>query len=509
MTIQLSQKRISPLSSIGANNIINRLDRNFKRDIIVAVLDTGIDTTHPDINFYRGEDCNDQGAIPIVDPIDKDQNGKAGDCSGWNFTRNKGRLNLPEDDSINGHGTHIAGIISSKIGNGGLSGLSNRIKVLPLKVIKRKENLIGSAVTFPDIVARAIEYAIEKNVDIINMSYGWASTVDSEVIQEMIKIANSRGIFVIAAAGNDSNNLDFFPCNHIGVLCVGSSSPFQNSRNQIKISDFSNYGGIVDIFAPGEAILSTYPRSADSADKVFDQRGYNYLSGTSQSAPFIALALSVVLGLETNTHLYSYPSPIAEKLAIQARLIKTSGAIAPGKKWASGGLVHLERLLKSKDANYIAPDLKNIPVIRIDENQNFKFSIPIQNFSKKMAENIIIKLSAPSDEIIFKHPKHQIKQIAPSSKKVLFVNGEISSLDIDFRQVINIEISSTNFAKKFKKELVFGNIGKSRHHKRILISERRIFPLCYENAEVFMLIESIKYMKDITTIATQTYTLQR
>lgn len=469
-------KKISPLSSIGANNLIKRIENDFKRDVVVAVLDTGIDTTHPDINFYRGEDCNEGGVTPIVNPQDTDGNGKAGDCSGWDFTKKKGRLNLPEDDARNGHGTHIAGIISSKKGNGGLSGLSNRIKILPLKVIKRNENLVGSAITFPEVVAKAIEYAIEKNVDVINMSYGWASTVDSEVIREMIRVANGKGIFIVAAAGNDGNNLDFYPCNHRGVICVGSSSPFNESQDHLGISDFSNYGGVVDIFAPGEAILSTFPRSLDSADKVFDQRGYNYASGTSQATPFISLALSVALGLETTEHLSNSSNPKAEQLALRARLVKTSNPVRDSKKWASGGNLNLEAFLDSKDTNYIAPILKNIPVIGIDEQKKFELKIPLQNYSNNTAKSLKIKVSSLSGEVLFTNSDYSIQEIASSETQEVILTGEVSSLEISFRQTIKLEILSEDFSKTFQKELVFGNAGQNNKTRKVTIAQSQDVP---------------------------------
>jgi subtilisin family serine protease len=474
----IKTKKISASSSINANNRLSHIENNFKRDVVVAVLDTGIDTTHPDINFYRSEDCNEGGAIPIVNPQDTDGNGKAGDCSGWDFTKKKGRLNLPEDDARNGHGTHIAGIISAKKGNGGLSGLSNRIKILPLKVIKRNENLVGSAITFPEIVAKAIEYAIEKNVDVINMSYGWASTVDSEVIREMIKVANEKGIFVVAAAGNDGNNLDFYPCNHRGVICVGSSSPFTYKKNgqNPEISTFSNYGGVVDIFAPGEAILSTFPRSLDSADKVFDQKGYNYASGTSQATPFISLALSVALGLETTEHLSNSANPRAKQLAMKARLIKTSTEVKDDQKWASGGNLNLEKFLDSQDSNYVAPILKNIPVVSINEQKKFEIDIPVENYSKQDIQELNVEIKSQSGEVLFSNSQQKINNFAAGSVENINFSGEVKSLDISFRQVLSISVSSDTFNKSFQKELVFGNAIQDSQTRIIKISEAKDIP---------------------------------
>lgn len=470
----ISEKEITSHASINASPILGKIKNEFKRDVIVAVLDTGVDITHPDINFYAGEDCNADGGVPIVNPVDRDGNGKAGDCRGWDFTKKSGRLNLPDDDARNGHGTHISGIISAVSGNGGLAGLSNRIKILPVKVIKRNENLVGAAVSFTETVALAIEYAIEKNVDVINMSYGWASTVDSEVIREMIKLANQKGIFVVAAAGNDSNNLDFYPCNHTGVVCVGSTSPFKSKSAGLtpKISDFSNYGGVVDVFAPGDGILSTYPRSLDSTDKIFDQRGYEYGYGTSQAAPFISLAFAVSLGLETSEHLSLSANPIRELKSRIARLKNSSKQIDDPKKWGSAGSLDLAAFVNGHNDNFVAPKLKNIPVIKVEGGLQFEFDLAIENLSAQATSNISINVSSQSHELILNQQNFKISNIAGSSSKSIKIRGKVRSLDVSFKQTLSFNVKSPRFQKSFKKEFVFGNAVKSNLQKRIEIAQQ-------------------------------------
>lgn len=471
----IPEKSINAWSSINAEPIVQNIENDFKRDIVVAVLDTGVDISHPDINFYEGEDCLSDGGIPIVDPEDKDGNGKAGDCRGWDFTKKRGRLNMPEDDARNGHGTHISGIISAKKGNGGLAGLSNRIKILPIKVIKRNENLVGSAISFTDQIAKGIEYAIEKNADVINMSYGWASTIDSEIIREHIKLANEKGIFVVSAAGNDGNNLDFYPCNHIGVICVGSNSPLQEDSNKKEISEFSNYGGIVDLFAPGEAILSTFPRYQDSIDKVFDQEGYDYGYGTSQSTPFISLSIAIMLGLETSDHLSKNHNPENKLKSIYARLINTSRELIDNEKWGLGGKVNLAKAVANKNDQLIAPNFKSIPVIKVNAQNEFSFNLPIENFGT-LENNISIKLTH-SNDIQLDNDKIDITQIETYSEKTIQISGKFNDSDLPFHQLIEFDISAASgFKKSFKKDFIFGTISNANNSKVITISDQSEAP---------------------------------
>lgn len=252
---------------------------------------------------------------------DFDGNGYPLDCSGWNLTAKSlpGSTVWGDNDARDniGHGTHIAGILSArKNDQDGIYGVIQNSRILPVKVITASPTepirpaevpvtppvaavdstlapAVSTALPSPDegqlksekglgdLVARGILYAIRSDAHIINMSLGWPADVDSNLMSQMIDLARSRGVLVVAAAGNDGTDALIRPCIFEGVICVASHDP------DGAISHFSNHGAGVDIAAPGLGILSLFPTSKSSW--VFTDRvGYELKSGTSMAAPYVA-----------------------------------------------------------------------------------------------------------------------------------------------------------------------------------------------------------------------------
>lgn len=202
-------------------------------DVSIAVLDTGVDFNHMGLSSF----------------IDTDL--------GRNFT-DKGS---PRDFfDREGHGTHVAGIISS---SGTTSGVMKKSSIIPLKVLD--EN--GNGNTFD--LEKAILYSIEIDVDIINMSLGGPNRSSS--LERTIQLASDSGIIMVASSGNDGKGDLYYPAKFDPVISVGSVD--SSGRK----SDFSNYGYELDIMAPGQDIYSTLPRNR-----------YGFESGTSSSAPHVA-----------------------------------------------------------------------------------------------------------------------------------------------------------------------------------------------------------------------------
>jgi subtilisin family serine protease len=212
-------------------------------NIIVAVLDTGIDATHPSLVGH---------VIPGIDLVSDDdipQDGpEANQASG----------------AAAGHGTHISGLVVI---------VAPESKILPVRVL----DVDGRGNTF--VLAYAIDWAVAHGAKVINMSLG--SDYDATVLEEAIANAQRSGVVVVAAAGNDNAENPQYPAAYPGVISVTAVDD-----NGYK-ADFANYGaGWVDLAAPGVAITSSVP--------VSDSVLYAAWSGTSMAVPFVAGAAALV-----------------------------------------------------------------------------------------------------------------------------------------------------------------------------------------------------------------------
>jgi subtilisin family serine protease len=218
-------------------NVVWNINKQ-KKQIKVAVVDTGVDYNHPDLK--------NRVLINL----------------GYNFLNNS-----KDTMDDNWHGTHVAGIIAADAENNiGISGVVGNfdVKIIPIKVLN--SNGEGSS----DIMAKGIKYAADMGADIINFSVGF--DVRDDYIGDAIKYARSKGVFVVVSSGNNNINCDTSsPAGDLGAYAVSSV----NSNNEKSI--FSNYGYSVKIAAPGEAILSTVPGG-----------GYDYRNGTSMAAPAVS-----------------------------------------------------------------------------------------------------------------------------------------------------------------------------------------------------------------------------
>jgi subtilisin family serine protease len=225
----------------------------------VAVLDTGADIDHPDLqsNLYENsKEKPDNGK-------DDDGNGYVDDYYGFDAVRGRG-----SGDDINGHGTHVAGIIAGVANNGfGVSGVCWTGNVIPIRFM----NAAGSGSTSDAI--EGIEYAVKRGAKVINASFGM--TTKSNALHDALDYAQEKGVLVIAAAGNDGKDTDSSPVypasfTDSNILSVAASTADD------QLASFSNYGdSSVDVAVPGENIVSTYLGGT-----------YVSMSGTSMAAPF-------------------------------------------------------------------------------------------------------------------------------------------------------------------------------------------------------------------------------
>ena len=179
-----------------------------RSDVVIAVLDTGVATNHPDL--ASGIWTN---PLEIVDNgIDDDANGFIDDAQGWNFAENN---NIVTDDY--GHGTHVAGIAAAWINNGiGVAGMAGGAKIMSVKVFFPPPNVIG---TYEDLIG-AIIYATDNGADVINMSLGASSYSRGE--EMAVDYAWDHGAVVVAAAGNTGRETYHYPAAHPNAIAVAA-----------------------------------------------------------------------------------------------------------------------------------------------------------------------------------------------------------------------------------------------------------------------------------------------
>ena len=239
--------------------------------VVVGVIDTGIDYTHPDLaaNMWTNP-----GEI-AGNSIDDDGNGYVDDIYGWDFINNDAD---PMDD--NSHGTHVAGTIGAVGNNGvGVAGVAWNVQLAALK-------FLGASGSGPTSGALdAVNYAVAMGFNLTNNSWGGGGF--SWAMRAAISAAGAAGQVFVAAAGNDTLNNDtnpHYPSSHDldNVIAVASTDHNDN------LSSFSNYGAVsVDLAAPGSLIWSTVPGG-----------GYGYKNGTSMASPAVAGAAALLLSLD-------------------------------------------------------------------------------------------------------------------------------------------------------------------------------------------------------------------
>ena len=252
----------------------------------VAIIDTGIDFNHPDL---QGNIWVNPGEI-ANDGIDNDGNGYIDDVSGWDFTgtglgtKYGTGDNNPQDGD--GHGTHVAGTIAGKGNNGvGVAGVVWGAKIVPLKFLDDA----GSGSTANAILA--VDYCRVNGIKLSNNSWGGGGS--STALRTAISNAGAADHLFVAAAGNDAFNID-------GLSIFRSYPASYNLANQINVAattatgglaSFSNYGRTsVHVGAPGNAIVSTYSTTAVGST------GYASLSGTSMAAPHVTGVAALLRG---------------------------------------------------------------------------------------------------------------------------------------------------------------------------------------------------------------------
>lgn len=304
----------------------DKLPENFSgQEIIVAVLDTGVDITHPALKDQIWVNTKEIAA----NNIDDDGNGFIDDVNGWNANKKNGDIK----DTM-GHGTHCAGIIGSKPKAEtpfSPRGVAPSVKLMPVHIIQ------GDAKSFMSDAADGIKYAVDNGAKILSNSWrlyqSWTSYEVNEanvkLLREAIEYAGASDVLFVVAAGNESRNVNEThakdPIYPVGFNDLGNLISVAATNSKKEIANFSNYGhNYVHVAAPGDSIIST-----------LNGGSWGPMSGTSMATPLVAGALARGL------------SGGMEPLDSFHTLSKTSDQVAGWTdKVKSQGIINLQKFLQ-------------------------------------------------------------------------------------------------------------------------------------------------------------------
>ncbi len=230
-------------------------------EVRVAVLDTGIDLHHPELDGViekRADFVNLEGL---------DTSSFVGDIMGYDES--------PDDEL--GHGTHVAGIIAGK-GIKMPAGVAPGVKLMAVRVLatlRQNDKKVGAGLI--DNINTGIKWAVDNGADVINMSLGVKHEYGGLPHQDVVNYALSKGVTIVAASGNDGTSDKYYPGALPGVIAVGAVDEDDN------IAPFSTYGKHISLVAPGTNIFSSFLNGS-----------YAICSGTSQASPFVSGAIAIL-----------------------------------------------------------------------------------------------------------------------------------------------------------------------------------------------------------------------
>lgn len=296
------------LPRIGADKVWTKTTGS--RDVVVAVLDTGIIYDHEDLTanlWTSGDICGRMFA-----------NGVAADINTSGTTDGASPFELGHVGDINGHGTHVAGVIGAVGNNGvGIAGVNWQIKILPVGVFSYPDTGNTEPEAADSDIIAGLDYVMELkrqgvNIKAVNMSFGgWSEPLsDDSPLGYAIKQLSDAGVIVCTAAGNDYEDLDNPTGSHTGMLLYPACFKFANSltvgaatkeNKKLASSNYSSQGKTIDLFAPGDDIISCCRRTSlpnyGESFQIFNAAGYDSRGGTSLAAPYITGSAALLCAL--------------------------------------------------------------------------------------------------------------------------------------------------------------------------------------------------------------------
>jgi cell wall-associated protease len=434
-----------------------------KKELIVAVLDSGIDLDHPDLKgriWYNEKLC--AGA---TNPQNKP-------CYGYNYLDNNTLLT----DEI-GHGTHVAGIIAANRNNQGIAGAADpRVKIMPLKVLNDQVNgFVYNNKVITDVIADAMTFAVKNGAEVINLSLGWPKLVDLPKVRAAFQFAEDNNVVVIAASGNNNKDLPTFPCSYENVICVGAID------NRGELTDFTNHGAKVDIVAPGESIISSFPQKLES--RVLRIKNYETKRGSSQASPYVAAAVANLKLLHpglTNDQVRSL-------LFRSSRALNQSNLVTPQARFVKYGMLDMKSLLaladQKIDTGFINPLLKSVTEIKFKvSDRRFSFPLPLKNLSLESYSGLVC-LRAKSESVVLDDQCLNINELKGKATQTLTVSGTLTDLRQDSHIVFEVQVDERvyNTSLVFSRDLnndsaikTMPVIGGSFNDMGVISGERRL-----------------------------------
>lgn len=334
-------------------------------DIVVAVFDTGIDFTHPDLQANLYTDANGM--------------------HGWqclNGAMQPGGL----DD--HGHGTHVSGTVGASANNGiGIAGMNWRVKLMAMKFLNK-----GGNGTISDVLA-LLDKAIELKANGVNIRVGnhsWGGPGVDSVLRDGFEMAEAAGIVSVCAAGNSLQDIDVTPFQPAGLGNRGSITVLATDTLN-KLANFSNYGMVsTDISAPGVSTLSTAP--TNTTFYMGDFTGYRLASGTSMSVPHVSGLAALALSLNPNLSVYELKDLLLNQSSTdeltEMGLISTTGAKINAQKTLANPLVFSPRtnsppdIFDIKAYDSIGGKLSSVSFSASDPNNDPLRMLTIDRFNK-------------------------------------------------------------------------------------------------------------------------------
>jgi hypothetical protein len=396
--------------------------KQYPQNVLVAIIDWGIDYNHPEFEgkLWVNKDCT----------ITEKQN-----CIGKNFLNPKATV---MDDG--GHGTHVAGIIGALDNNEGIIGVAPNTELMILKVLDGRVSGFrytpNLSKVISDYFVEAINFALDNQAQVISISAGFSEIIVNESFDEALDRAMAMNVPIIAASGNNNKEFPVYPCADPRVICVGAVNALG------EVSDFSNYGNRVDLLAPGQGILSTFPLELESRNLRL--QGYESRSGSSQAAPFVA---GVVANL-----LSKFKQLTVDE--IKARIFRSAVPVSDDEKYSIYGLVQQDKAMENFD-NFFHPELKVNDEIEIKEGfLDFTYQVNVKKLKGKTPLSFKI-YDFEAIGIDFNQKVVESPKMIEGQKEIIKVKAKLKSLGEDFIQRIKFKMSYSGEIRNFETKLSF------------------------------------------------------